>query len=116
MRTRNSDHPLVIFKNAFPPTVIGAMVVQVALINLVLILGGVFVGMYLDRQLASKPLLTLTLGIGGAIAAGVLTFVTAMRTVKRSREAYLKYAEQRKREPADESSDGAPESAERSGT
>ena len=46
MRTRNSDHPLVIFKNAFPPTVIGAMVVQVALINLVLILGGVFVGMY----------------------------------------------------------------------
>lgn len=116
MRTQNSDHPLVIFKNAFPPTVIGAMVVQVALINLVLILGGVFAGIYLDRQWASKPLLTLTLGISGAIAAGVLTFVTAMRTVKRSREAYLEYAERRKRELADAASDKSPESAGRSGT
>jgi F0F1-type ATP synthase assembly protein I len=98
MRTRNTDHPLVIFKNAFPPTVIGVMVVQVALINGVLILGGVFAGIYLDRLLASKPLLTLSLGIGGVIAAGVLTFLAAMRTVKRARESYLDYAERRRRE------------------
>jgi F0F1-type ATP synthase assembly protein I len=98
MRTRNTDHPLVIFKNAFPPTVIGAMVVQVALINGVLILGGVFAGIYLDRLWGSKPALTLALGIGGAIAAGVLTFVTAMRTVKKAREAYLEYAERRQQE------------------
>ncbi|MCX6017593.1 MAG: AtpZ/AtpI family protein [Chloroflexi bacterium] len=101
MRSRNTDHPMVIFKNAFPPTVIGAMVVQVALINGVLILGGVFGGIYLDRQFGSKPLLTLALGIGGAIAAGVLTFVAAMRTVKRAREAYLKYADGRQQETSE---------------
>jgi len=108
MRTRNTDHPLVIFKNAFPPAVIGGMVVQVALINGVLILGGVFAGIYLDGQMDSKPAFTLALGIGGAIAAGVLTFVSAMRTVKKAREAYLEYAERRQREmQADESQETA---------
>jgi F0F1-type ATP synthase assembly protein I len=95
MSSRNTDHPLVIFKNAFPGSVIGMMVLQVGVINGALVLGGVLAGIFLDRQLGTRPALTLTLGILGAIAAGVLTFWVAMRTVRKARAAYLDYEKKR---------------------
>jgi F0F1-type ATP synthase assembly protein I len=108
MQSRNTDHPLVIMKNAFPPSVIGVMVVQVAAINGLLILGGVLLGLFLDRQFGTRPALTLTLGIGGAIAAGVLTYLAAMRTVKKAREAYLEYADKKKQEGQAAAGENAP--------
>jgi F0F1-type ATP synthase assembly protein I len=99
MSGKQTDHPFVIFQNAFPVSVIGAMVVQVALINIVLVLGGVFLGIFLDRQLGSKPALTIGLGLLGALAAGGLTFWSAMRTVKRARAAYLNYADKQAPQP-----------------
>jgi Mn2+/Fe2+ NRAMP family transporter len=98
MQRKNTDHPLVIMKNAFPVPVIGVMVAQVAVINLLLILGGVFLGLWLDRQLGTRPALTLILGISGALVAGFLTYLSAMRTVKKAREAYLEYEARKKAE------------------
>ncbi len=98
MSGKNTDHPLVIFKNAFPGPVIGMMVLQVAVINGALVLGGVLLGLYLDRQLGTKPALTLTLGIVGAVIAAGLTYVSAMRTVRKARQAYLEYEARRVQE------------------
>jgi F0F1-type ATP synthase assembly protein I len=104
MSGKKNDHPFVIFQNAFPVSVIGPMVVQVAVINIVLILGGVFLGIFLDRQLGSKPALTIGLGLLGAIVAGLLTFWSAMRTVRRARAAYMSYAEAKQAQPVPQKS------------
>jgi F0F1-type ATP synthase assembly protein I len=85
--------PLEIFVEAFPPRIIGFMVIQVALVNSVLMLGGVFLGLALDRQMGTSPLWTLVSPIGGAIAALIITYRLAMITVKRSRQSYLQWAE-----------------------
>ena len=85
--------PLEIFVKAFPPRIIGFMVVQIALVNGALMLGGVFLGLALDRQMSTPPLWTLVLPIVGAIAALLITYRLAMITVKRSRQSYLRWAE-----------------------
>lgn len=93
MHSPKRESPFVIFLKAFPPRIIAAMAVQIALINGALMLGGVFLGVTLDRQLDTRPLLTLSLPILGAVLSLFVTYWMAMRTVRRSRRAYLNWAE-----------------------
>jgi F0F1-type ATP synthase assembly protein I len=90
-RTRERESSLVIFAKAFPPHVIGIMVVQIALINGAMMIGGVFLGMMLDRQLGTSPLLTLVLPIFGAILSVVVAYRLGLRAIKQSRKAYLQW-------------------------
>jgi F0F1-type ATP synthase assembly protein I len=90
-RTRERESSLVIFAKAFPPHVIGIMVVQIALINGALMIGGVFLGMMLDRQFGTSPLLTLALPILGAVLSVVVAYRLGLRAVKKSRQAYLQW-------------------------
>ncbi|PJF47498.1 MAG: AtpZ/AtpI family protein [Chloroflexi bacterium] len=93
MHSAKRESSLVIFLKAFPPPIIAAMAAQIALINGALMIGGVFLGVMLDRQLNTRPLLTLSLPILGAILSVFVTYRMAMRTVKRSRQAYLDWVE-----------------------
>jgi F0F1-type ATP synthase assembly protein I len=90
-RTRERESSLVIFAKAFPPHVIGIMVVQIALINGALMIGGVFLGMMLDRQFGTSPLLTLALPILGAVLSVVMAYRLGLRAIKKSRKAYLQW-------------------------
>ncbi len=93
MHSPKRESPFIIFLKAFPPQIIAAMAVQIALINGALMIGGVFLGVMLDRQFDTRPLLTLSLPILGAILSVFVTYRMAMRTVKRSRQAYLDWME-----------------------
>ncbi|GIV84105.1 MAG: hypothetical protein KatS3mg052_1112 [Candidatus Roseilinea sp.] len=93
MHSAKRESPLVIFLKAFPPQIIAAMAAQIALLNGALMIGGVFLGVMLDRQLNTRPLLTLSLPILGAILSVFVTYRMAMRAVKRSRQAYLDWVE-----------------------
>ncbi|MFC1464713.1 MAG: AtpZ/AtpI family protein [Candidatus Brachytrichaceae bacterium NZ_4S206] len=93
MHNPKRESPFVIFLKAFPPQIIAAMAVQIALINGALMIGGVFLGVMLDRQFETRPLLTLILPILGAILSVFVTYRMAMRTVKRSRQVYLDWVE-----------------------
>jgi|YNPMSStandDraft_1061717.scaffolds.fasta_scaffold70346_2 F0F1-type ATP synthase assembly protein I len=85
--------PLEIFVKAFPPQIIGFMAVQIALVNGALMLGGAFLGLALDRQMGTSPLWTLVLPLAGAVVSLLVTYRLAMLAVKRSRRAYLQWAE-----------------------
>lgn len=89
MHSPRRESPFVIFLKAFPPHVIGGMVAQIAVINGALMIGAVFLGIALDRQFDTRPLLTLALPIGSALASVFVTYRMAMRTVAQSRKAYL---------------------------
>lgn len=91
MQSRNRESSLVIFAKAFPPQVIGFMVVQIAVVNGVLMIGSVFLGMMLDRQLQTTPLLTLVLPIVAAISCVFVAYRLGLRAVKNSRKAYLQW-------------------------
>lgn len=93
MHSPKRESPFVIFLKAFPPQIIAAMAAQIALINGALMIGGVFLGVMLDRQFDTRPLLTLVLPILGAILSVFVTYRMAMHTVKRSRQAYLDWVE-----------------------
>lgn len=109
MHSPKRESPFVIFLRAFPPQIIAAMVVQIALINGALMIGGVFLGMALDRQFDTRPLLTLALPIFGALLSVFLTYHMAMRTVRRSRKAYLEWVEaQRAKEDTSVAVPGVP--------
>ncbi len=101
MHSPKRESPFVIFLRAFPPHIIGVMAVQIALINGALMIGGVFLGILLDRQFDTRPLLTLALPIFGAILSVFLTYRMAMRTVKQSRQAYLAWVDSQRAKEAD---------------
>jgi hypothetical protein len=98
MHSPKRESPFVIFLRAFPPQVIGVMVAQIALVNGALMIGGVFLGIALDRQLDTRPLWTLALPIFGAVVSVFVTYRMAMRTVKKSRQTYLSWVESQRAE------------------
>jgi F0F1-type ATP synthase assembly protein I len=100
MHSPRRESPFVIFLRAFPPHVIGIMVAQIALVNGALMIGGVFLGIMLDRQFGTRPLWTLTLPILGAVVSVLVTYRMAMQTVKKSRQAYLRWVESQRAKDA----------------
>jgi len=87
------ESPLVIFLKAFPPRIIGAMVLQIAVLNGVLMIGAVFLGMALDGELGTRPLLTVALPVMAAAIAVLIAWRLALATAQRSRQAYLRWAQ-----------------------
>ena len=81
---------------ALPPAIIGVMVFQIALIVGALVLGSVLLGIFLDLQLGTKPMLTLGLGIVSLPISVWLTYRIALRTIAKARASYEAY-EQSKR-------------------
>jgi MFS family permease len=55
---------------------------QIGCLTLLIVLGSVFGGLWLDRVLGTKPAFTIILLLGSAPIALVLTFWMAMRSVK----------------------------------
>lgn len=94
MQSRKRESSLVIFIKAFPPHLVGIMVVQIALINGILMIGGVFLGMALDRSFGTRPLLTLVLPLLGAVLSVFVAYALAKMTVQKSRKAYLNWVEE----------------------
>ncbi len=89
MQNRRRESPLVIFVKAFPPHIVGFMVLQIAVINGVLMIGATFLGLTLDRQFGTRPLLTLVLPSTGAILSIVIAYLLGKRAIAKSRKAYL---------------------------
>ncbi|MFN3705710.1 MAG: AtpZ/AtpI family protein [Thermoflexales bacterium] len=83
------ESPIVIFFKAFPPRIIGAMMLQIALINGSLMILAVMLGMSLDRSLSTRPLLTIALPVLAAVLSLVVAWRLALITSQRSRKAYL---------------------------
>ncbi len=94
MQSRKHESSLVIFVKAFPPHLVGIMVVEIALINGLLMIGGVFLGMALDRTFGTRPLLTIALPMIGAVLSVFVAYALAKVTVNKSRKAYLNWVEE----------------------
>lgn len=94
MQSRKRESSLVIFVKAFPPHLIGIMVAQIALINGVLMIGGVFLGMALDRTFGTRPLLTIVLPLIGAVLSVFVAYALGKVTINKSRKAYLNWVEE----------------------
>ncbi|MCS7088457.1 MAG: AtpZ/AtpI family protein [Thermoflexales bacterium] len=109
MQSQKQESPLVIFIRAFPPQVIGVMVVQIALINGALMLGGVLLGMSLDAQLGTRPLLTVALPLVGAVFSLLVAYRVGIATVVKARKAYLAWVESKQRGAAPMEAASAPQ-------
>ena len=94
MQSRKRESSLVIFIKAFPPHLVGIMVVQIALINGFLMIGGVFLGMALDRTFGTRPLLTIALPLIGAVLSVFVAYALGKLTINKSRKAYLNWVEE----------------------
>lgn len=94
MQSRKRESSLVIFIKAFPPHLVGIMVVQIALINGLLMIGGVFLGMALDRTFGTRPLFTILLPLIGAVLSVFVAYGLGKLTVNKSRKAYLNWVEE----------------------
>ncbi len=106
--TVRKESPIVIFIKAFPPRIIGAMVVQIALVNGVLMIGSVVLGMYLDQLLSTRPLLTIALPLVAAVLSLVVAWRLALITSQRSRQAYLGWKQSLAEAPYDDASHPRP--------
>lgn len=93
------ENPLVIMSKAFPPSLVAVMMMQILLVVGGVILGAVVLGLALDARLGTRPLLTLGLGVISLPVAVFLTYWLAMRSAKKSRQAYLKWVDEEKRPP-----------------
>lgn len=93
------ENPLVIMSKAFPPSVVAMMMMQILLVVGGVILGAVVLGLTLDSRLGTRPLLTLVLGVISLPVAVFLTYWLAMRSAKKSRQAYLNWVEENNDQP-----------------
>jgi len=84
----DKESPIVLLMRALPPAIVGAMVFQIAIVVGGLILGAILLGLFLDTQLGSRPLLTLGLGIISLPLSVWLTYRIALRAIARARAAY----------------------------
>ena len=87
------DAPLVILARALPPAVVGAMLVQVALVVGGLMIGSLALGLFIDAHFATRPLFTLLLAFVSLPVSVWLTYRLALRTSARARKAYEAYLE-----------------------
>ena len=93
------DSPIVILTRALPPAVVGAMLVQVAVIIGGLMIGSLALGLFIDGHFGTRPLFTLLLAFVSLPVSVWLTYRLAMRTSAKARQAYEAYLES-KRAPA----------------
>lgn len=82
------ESPIVLLIRALPPAIVGAMVFQIAIVVGGLVLGSILLGLFLDTQLGTRPLLTLGLGIVSLPLSVWLTYRIALRAIAKARAAY----------------------------
>ena len=85
------DAPIVILARALPPAVVGAMLVQVALVVGGLMIGSLALGWVVDARFATRPLFTLLFAFVSLPVSVWLTYRLAMRTSARARKVYEAY-------------------------
>ena len=73
---RNSDHPKV------PLAASTALGAQVGCVTLLIVFAALAGGLWLDKQLDSKPMFTIVFVLGSAPLALFLTFWMAMRQIR----------------------------------
>jgi hypothetical protein len=90
------ESPIVILTHALPPAVLGAMLVQVAVIVGGLMIGALALGLFIDARFGSRPLFTLLFALTSLPISAWLTYRLAMRTSARARKAYEAYLESKR--------------------
>ena len=83
-----------IFVKAFPPSVIGLMMVQIALVIGPLTVGAIFLGRYLDAQWNTRPWIMVGLLTLSSILSTFIVYRLGQRAVDKSQDAFLKWKEQ----------------------
>ena len=81
----------VIFLKAFPPGLIGMMMLQVAVVLLGLCGLAIFVGRRLDAQWNTRPWISVGLLVFAAVLALAIIYKLSLRTVEKTQTAYTKW-------------------------
>ncbi len=105
------ESPIVLLIRALPPAIVGAMVFQIAIVVGGLVLGAIVLGLFLDTQLGTRPLLTLGLGITSLPLSVWLTYRIALRAIAKARAAYEAHLRNKARADSTDSSAANPASA-----
>jgi len=100
------DSPIVILARALPPAVVGAMVIQIAVVIGAVVIGSVVLGLLIDTRAGTRPLFTLSLGLLSLPLSAWLTYRIAMRAVAKARIAYEAYLAARRSPTGDCRSEG----------
>lgn len=91
------ESPIALLIRALPPAIVGAMVFQIAIVVGGLVLGSILLGLFLDTQLGTRPLLTLGLGIVSLPLSVWLTYRIALRAIAKARAAYEAHVQKKAR-------------------
>jgi thiol:disulfide interchange protein len=81
----------VIMLKAFPPSIIGMMMLQVAVVLLGLCSAAIYVGRILDAQWNTRPWVSVGLLVLASVLALVIIYKLSLRTVEKTQLAYTKW-------------------------
>ena len=81
----------VIFLKAFPPEIIGVMMLQVAAVLLGLCGAAIYVGRILDAQWNTRPWISVGLLVFAAVLALAIIYKLSLRTVEKTQKAYTRW-------------------------
>jgi hypothetical protein len=82
--------PVLLLK-AFPPDLIGMMMLQVALVILILCAAAIYLGRILDAQFNARPWVSVGLLVMAAVVSLVIIYKLGLRTVAKAERAYSKW-------------------------
>src|SRR5665811_2203348 len=85
------ESPLAILTHALPPAVVGAMILQIAVIVGGLVIGSLALGLFADKQFGTRPLFTLLFALISLFVSVWLTYRIAVRTTTKAQKAYQVY-------------------------
>ncbi len=94
MQTDRKPTTSEIMFRAFPPHLVGMMVLQIAVLVVVIVAGCVLLGRFLDARLGTQPWLMLVGALVGSVASVYATYRVGMRTVVKTRDAYEKWKQE----------------------
>lgn len=77
----------ITFRKAFPPSIVGLMFLQIAVIVGGLIVGAVYLGKFLDLRFDTKPWLTVVLFLIASFIAVPVTYRLGMRAIAKVKNA-----------------------------
>jgi F0F1-type ATP synthase assembly protein I len=79
----------ITFRKAFPPSIIGLMFVQIAVIVGGLIVGAVYLGKFLDARFATRPWLTVVSFLIATFVALPVTYSLGMKAINKVNQAEM---------------------------
>lgn len=93
MQTSEKPLPKPSVLRAFPPHIIGLLIVQIAVVNGVLVVGSIYLAKFLDARMNTGVLFTVVLAVVSLQLALFITYKLAMRTVAKVNKADLRLQE-----------------------